>query len=341
MDKYIKQLILILICLSSYNHISIAWVKYYGEDSPRFSADGKCVIFESDRDGFDNLYAVDLDGSNLRQITHITDNKYSGLHLDRDMKKVYYTNCRPEETSEWPFCVMNIDGTRKINLKGIRSSKPVYTADGNWEFYTLNGKIYKVDLSSLEANRIEGDYTYYRSLAVSYNGERIYFIGRIGDFDRSLCLSNSDGSVLVSLPTPGYDSDSGFSLSSLGDKIAYKSDYAKISIIDVGKSTSEIISMEAGGIFNVVISPKGDRLAFVYGNMNDYTEIYSVKVDGTGLKRLTTALSVSYHCPPAFSPSGNKIAFTVYSQGSGSFIAIINSDGSRQMRLTGYDRILR
>ncbi len=42
------------------------------ESQPRFSPDGKLIAFTSDRDGGDNIWVMDTDGKNRRQITKET-----------------------------------------------------------------------------------------------------------------------------------------------------------------------------------------------------------------------------------------------------------------------------
>ena len=41
------------------------------EDQPRFSPDGKRIVFISDRDGANNLWTAAADGTDLRQISHL------------------------------------------------------------------------------------------------------------------------------------------------------------------------------------------------------------------------------------------------------------------------------
>jgi TolB protein len=53
-------------------------------------------------------------------------------------------------------------------------------------------------------------------------------------------------------------------------------------------------------------SPKGDRIAFVSDRDGDY-EIYSIRPDGTDLRRLTRTPGLDAHL--AWSPDGQWIAF--------------------------------
>jgi Tol biopolymer transport system component len=64
------------------------------------------------------------------------------------------------------------------------------------------------------------------------------------------------------------------------------------------------------------------------------TDIYVVKTDGSGLKRLTDANGMEEH--PAWSPDGRKITYsqTLGDYGQAAAIWIVNADGSRPVRLT-------
>ena len=64
------------------------------------------------------------------------------------------------------------------------------------------------------------------------------------------------------------------------------------------------------------------------------TDIYVVKTDGSGLKRLTDANGMEEH--PAWSPDGRKITYsqTLGDYGQAAAIWVVNADGSRPVRLT-------
>ena len=64
------------------------------------------------------------------------------------------------------------------------------------------------------------------------------------------------------------------------------------------------------------------------------TDVYVVKTDGGGLKRLTDANGMEEH--PAWSPDGRKIAYshTLGDYGQAAAIWVMNADGSRKVRLT-------
>ena len=86
-------------------------------------------------------------------------------------------------------------------------------------------------------------------------------------------------------------------------------------------------------------SPSGNKIAFVRGEGSG-KQIYVVRRDGTGLRRLTREAGL--HSSPAWSSNGRRIAFTRFRPpgardpvGSGRrHIYVMNADGSAQRLLT-------
>jgi Tol biopolymer transport system component len=75
-------------------------------------------------------------------------------------------------------------------------------------------------------------------------------------------------------------------------------------------------------------SPRGDRIAYV----RDFEELWSMKADGSGKKRLTRGLGLL--AAPAWSPNGRSIAFGA---DTGLGLWVINADGSGRRRLAKVD----
>jgi TolB protein len=80
-----------------------------------------------------------------------------------------------------------------------------------------------------------------------------------------------------------------------------------------------------------VFGPSGDRLALVMSSPGEATEIYTVKPDGRGLRRLTRNRVIDV--APAWSPDGDRIAFVSDRSGSPQ-IYLMEADGSNPRRLT-------
>jgi TolB protein len=77
-------------------------------------------------------------------------------------------------------------------------------------------------------------------------------------------------------------------------------------------------------------APDGSRLLFT-SSMEENTDIYAARPDGTGAKRLTESRGIDVS--PSFSPDGKQIAFVSDRAGSPQ-IYIMNADGGGVRRLT-------
>ncbi|MCE9531024.1 MAG: DPP IV N-terminal domain-containing protein [Planctomycetes bacterium] len=103
-----------------------------------FSTDGKQIVFCSNRDGHLNLYIMEADGGNVRQLTKTKDCYNGGPFFSPDGKKVIYRSDRKEK-DRLQLYVINADGTGEKAL--TENDKWVYWApywykDGKHIIYT-------------------------------------------------------------------------------------------------------------------------------------------------------------------------------------------------------------
>jgi Tol biopolymer transport system component len=212
----------------------------------------------------------------------------------------------------------------------------VSTRDGNPEIYTIRAD--GTGLRRLTANRA-GDYR----PAWSPDGTRIAFTSnRHGN--EELYVMDADGRNVKRLTRhPASDIAA-----------AWSADGRRIAFTRVGPAGGEILVMNADGTGVRRISPRPVR---GYGSYTpdwsgaagliafsgsfatpENPEIYVVRPNGTGLKRLTFTKGDAHTLGddgfPAFSPDGRRIAFSSNRGGEGD-LWIMNANGSGQRRLAG------
>ena len=79
-------------------------------------------------------------------------------------------------------------------------------------------------------------------------------------------------------------------------------------------------------------SPDGKKVAFESTRTGSGTEIFSINIDGTGIRRLTAAIGDDG--APHFSPDGRQIVFTSARNDQQNEVYKMDADGSNQTRLT-------
>jgi serine/threonine protein kinase len=95
--------------------------------SPAVSPDGRYVVFETYRPKVNNpfIWRMDIDGSNLRQMTGIGD---ENPHVSPDGRWVVFQSWGAPALSLWK---VSIDGGEPVRLTDYLSSDPVFSLDGN------------------------------------------------------------------------------------------------------------------------------------------------------------------------------------------------------------------
>ncbi|WP_076744994.1 amidohydrolase family protein [Sphingomonas jeddahensis] len=117
------------------------------EVQPRFSPDGRRIAFTSDRGGGDNIWVMNVDGSDKRQLTREDFRLLNQPSWSRDgrfiVAKKHFTTGRSLGTGEvWMYHVSGGSGVLLVKRPSEAHQKelgePIYAADGKSVFYTRN-----------------------------------------------------------------------------------------------------------------------------------------------------------------------------------------------------------
>ena len=274
--------------------------------SPSFSPSGKQIAFASSRSGNSEIYLMDVNGSNLQQVTFTPDFNEDAPRFLGD--SLYLVHSREPKSAGEAHIVLQSDGTtpvytgiyathlnREVTHEllplglGVRApclssdwKRVVYEAsrDRTLDLYTLD--LHGIDLEDMEGRTIvptpitdsaadEGSPTFFP------DGKRIAFVsaGPEGTGPRRA--------------TPGRSKP-----------------LHQIYTINIDGSDEKHLNPNPYDCYSPVIVPDGKTIAFVSGRMDDI-EIYLMDIDGTNERRITSGIGVSVQ--PAFSPDGQKLVF--------------------------------
>tara|TARA_R110000868_G_scaffold35549_4_gene127426 strand:+ start:21822 stop:25022 length:3201 start_codon:yes stop_codon:yes gene_type:complete len=117
------------------------------EIQPRFSPDGSRIAFTSDREGGDNIWTMNADGSNAQALTHETFRLLNNPTWSADGRYIaarkHYTTQRSAGVGEiWMYHVLGGDGVRLVERPNENFQKelgePIFSPDGRYVYYTMN-----------------------------------------------------------------------------------------------------------------------------------------------------------------------------------------------------------
>ena len=263
---------------------------------PRFSSDGRQIIFTSDRDGDPEIYVMDADGSNPKRLTH-EPGRDAHPYFSRASFKVLFQSPRAngKDTNIW---AMAADGSRILQLTDLEgfAGVPVYSKNEMWVAFQW---------------RATSDFT---------DGEKW-----------RICLMRGDGSGFRVI-TPGDANDQVPGFSADGQRLLFFSDRTgRNQLYTMSKDGSDVqpVARSEFDDSSGQWSPDGEQIVFA-SERDGSTDVYVMNADGSGPRRLTHDVAVERG--PVWSPNGTKITFSSNADGP-SAIYVMNADGSERTRV--------
>jgi dipeptidyl aminopeptidase/acylaminoacyl peptidase len=168
------------------------------ESTPRFSADGKRLVFISSRDGTPQVYVADADGSNVRKVTDLTMGVQPPLAISADGARVafvsdVYRGCVDEDCNR-----RRKEEGEKNPVKARRITRLLYRHWDEWR----EGLRHHVLVAHVEDRRVvdvtPGDFdsppTQQEDAAVAFSpdGRELAFVSNREGNDREAWTTNSD-----------------------------------------------------------------------------------------------------------------------------------------------------
>ncbi|HJN17953.1 MAG TPA: DUF5050 domain-containing protein, partial [Armatimonadota bacterium] len=190
---------------------------------PRWSPDGKRIAFGSDRDGNNEIYVMDADGTNQTRLTYNDVNDYS-VSWSPDGSKIAYSSWLDDYDN---VHVMNADGSghAQLTTHTTRDSVPSWSPDGsriafrsnrdsNWEVYVMNA-------NGTGQTRLTNNLASDNHPAWSPSGNSIAFTSS-RDSNNEIYVMEADGSNQTRLTTDTA-SDNYATWSADGSQIVFRS----------------------------------------------------------------------------------------------------------------------
>jgi len=255
------------------------------------NGDSGCKIaFNSDRDGDNEIYVMDADGTNVKKLTsNSADDEYPTW--SPNCKKIGFESDRD---GDWEIYVMDADGTnvKKLTSNTVGDGGSAWSPDGGKiAFHSGRGgdyEIYVMDVDGTNVKKLTSNPANDGFPDWSPDGSKIVFWSE-RDGDREIYVMNGDGTNVKQL-TSNYFADDAPAWSPDGSKIAFESDRDgnfEIYVMDTDGTNVKRLTSNTADDGESVWSPDGSKI--VFSSMRDGdAEIYVMVADGTNVKKLTS-----------------------------------------------------
>ena len=259
------------------------------------------IAFYSNRDGNNEVYVMNADGTNQ---TRLTTNAASDASpsWSPDRTKIVFESSRTGDD----IYVMNADGTNQTRLTNNSAGNifPAWSPDGTkiafWSERDGNREIYIMNPDGTDQTRLTNNSANDAYSSWSPDGTKIVFVSdRDGNIE--IYVMDANGTSQTRLTTnAAIDADPSWSPD--GTKIAFRSERdgnLEIYVMNADGSNPIRLTNNSAADASTSWSPDGTKIAFS-SNRDGNTEIYIMNTDGTDQTRLINSPGVDDS--PAWSP---------------------------------------
>ena len=317
--------------------------------APSWSPDGAQIAFHSDRDGNNQIYVMNADGTNPTNISNNDDSDKSPS-WSLDGSRIGFASSRNIVIVDPQIYTMNADGTNQAEIAYDSNfgdpSADAQNFEPAWSPVVYVG----IDPDDPEAPEPEQDRSF-ESNKIAFSSLGRQGGERISIYEEKIYPSKPSKTSrtltqIALTPPDAAGRDVAPSWSPDGTRIAFASNGHNFPAYPNPDRDFEIWVMNADGTNPTRLtdntaydrspawSPDGTQIAFVSGpDQDDFIQaIYVMNaIDGTGQTMITS--DVVYQAAPAWSPDGTLIAFVSGRDGTNE-IYRMNANGTDQTRLT-------
>jgi len=283
-----------------------------------------------------DIYIMDIDGTNIRQLTTNMDLnwEYGRIYFTPDGKHITFAN---HDAANMGSFMMNIDGKNLIQLTTSNDRHPQLSVHGD----TLIGAteeesgtftIFKLSIHSKEKITIVDGISYLENLAISADGVHIGFTSRGGL--RIINFSGKEKSLNI-MAGPIHND---ICFSPGGNQITGTSNYSsafdgKIHLYDLNSNSDRIISYIETNFGKPRISHSGTEMLFI-----EKRGLAIFDLEKVIETQLLTNLADPFHIQcPAFSRDDKKIIFSMPNNNGPNQIYSVDIDSKILTKLTAFE----
>ena len=250
----------------------------------------KKIVFVSNKSGNEDIFSMNLDGSELIQLTdHSGNDMYPSVSPDG--KKIAYTS---DIEGSWQLIIMNWDGTEKtqITFNPERDAYPTWSFDSRYIFFEMriegNWELYRIDSDGSNTKRLtfnpEADDWHPRAHPFEY--KVIYESGTVGHED--IYIMDYDGENIKKISdfnlrkrVPSMSRDGGIIVFG-----GYEGKTSDIFTMDYNGENIKKLTDNPENDIHPCISPDNIYIAYD-GFINGNKEIIIMNIDGSNKIQLT------------------------------------------------------
>jgi Tol biopolymer transport system component len=309
------------------------------------------IAFLSNRTGSNQLFVMDSDGSNQRQLTNLSLPEWweaARSPLWSPYKqRIAFIGKLDENTPT--ILLINPDGTGLDTLMHVPLWLTLlgdWSKDGNQIVYGaqyplyMPPPLYDIYLINSDGTGIEkligadglprfcrDDRVLYRALKGGFTSGNIFAINTDGSGEEQLTDTAITGVSYYYMPVASPDGRK----IAFGIELLWECVHYALGLMNSDGTGDTLLTWSCGpyhGISDIEFSPDGQKILFLADNVNN-SEVYVINVDGSGLTALTGDIACDRR-GARWSPDGNWIVFTSNIKGNMD-IYKVSADGAKTL----------